>query len=106
MTTENVDEETPLLQENTGKTQPTPLPWFQFSMVLILQLAEPLTSQVIYPFAPQVCAIECVLVVIRLTYFQLIRDLGITNGNENQVGYYVGLMVRRAALSGAASSLT
>ena len=28
------------------------------------------------------------------TSFQLIRDLGITNGNESQVGYYVGLMVR------------
>lgn len=24
---------------------------------------------------------------------QLIRDLGITNGNESQVGYYVGLLV-------------
>ena len=27
-------------------------------------------------------------------YPQLIRDLGITNGKESQVGYYVGLMVR------------
>jgi MFS family permease len=26
--------------------------------------------------------------------FQLIRDVGITHGNESQVGYYVGLMVR------------
>ncbi|KIM36663.1 hypothetical protein M413DRAFT_286448 [Hebeloma cylindrosporum] len=42
---------------------------------MFLQLAEPLTSNVIYPFAPQ-----------------LIRDLGITNGNESQVGYYVGLL--------------
>ncbi|KAF9525662.1 major facilitator superfamily multidrug-resistance, DHA1 sub-family [Crepidotus variabilis] len=66
------DEETPLLQ---GKKKPTPLPWFQFSIVLFLQLAEPLTSQVIYPFTPQ-----------------LIRDIGITNGNESQVGYYVGIM--------------
>ena len=53
--TTTVDEETPLLQENNGKTLPTPLPWFQFSIILFLQLAEPLTSQVIYPFAPQVC---------------------------------------------------
>lgn len=53
-----IDEETPLLQENTGKKQPTPLPWFQFSIVLFLQLAEPLTSHVIYPFTPQVCVIE------------------------------------------------
>ena len=48
---EIADEETPLLQGNT----PTPLPWSQFSLVLVLQLAEPLTSNVIYPFAPQVC---------------------------------------------------
>jgi len=59
-----MDEETPLLQENNAKKRPTPLPWFQFSIVLFLQLAEPLTSQVIYPFAPQVCAIERVLAVI------------------------------------------
>ncbi|KAF8896544.1 member of major facilitator superfamily multidrug-resistance, DHA1 sub-family, partial [Infundibulicybe gibba] len=62
-----VDEETPLLHSQYVKE--TPLPWFQLSIVLVLQLAEPLTSQVIYPFAP--------------------RDLGI---NEGQVGYYVGLM--------------
>ncbi|CAA7266816.1 unnamed protein product [Cyclocybe aegerita] len=70
---ETSNEETPLLAR--GKKRPTPLPWFQFSIVLFLQLAEPLTSQVIYPFAPQ-----------------LIRDLGITGGKESQVGYYVGLM--------------
>ncbi|KAJ6488137.1 member of major facilitator superfamily multidrug-resistance, DHA1 sub-family [Mycena vitilis] len=53
----------------------TPLPQFQFFIVLFLQLAEPLTSQVIYPFAPQ-----------------LIRDVGITHGDETKVGYYVGTM--------------
>ncbi|KAF9523453.1 major facilitator superfamily domain-containing protein [Crepidotus variabilis] len=53
----------------------SPLPWPQFSIVLFLLLADPLTSQIISPFAPQ-----------------LIRDIGITNGNENQVGYYVGIM--------------
>jgi len=71
---EITDEETPLLQRH-GKKSSTPLPWFQFSLVLVLQLAEPLTSNVIYPFAPQ-----------------LIRDIGITHGNESQVGYYVGIM--------------
>ena len=30
----------------------TPLPWQQLSIVLFLQLAEPLTSQVIYPVGP------------------------------------------------------
>ncbi|KAG7089939.1 hypothetical protein E1B28_011568 [Marasmius oreades] len=70
-TTRQSDEETPLLQ----KIERTPIPWFQFSIVLFLQLAEPLTSQVIYPFTPQ-----------------LIRDIGITHGDETKVGYYVGLL--------------
>ncbi|KAJ7911450.1 member of major facilitator superfamily multidrug-resistance, DHA1 sub-family [Mycena leptocephala] len=52
----------------------TPLPVFQLCIVLFLQLAEPLTSQVIYPFAPQ-----------------LMRDIGITNGDETKVGYYQSL---------------
>lgn len=47
------DEESPLLPRKTR----TPIPWFQFSIVMILQLAEPLTSQVISPFIPQVCTI-------------------------------------------------
>ena len=46
------DEETPLL----ANRKKTPLPWGQVSIILFLQLAEPLTSQVIYPFAPQVSA--------------------------------------------------
>lgn len=54
MTATTLDEETPLLPEQQKKKQPTPLPWAQFSILLILQLAEPLTSQVIYPFLPQV----------------------------------------------------
>jgi hypothetical protein len=52
--TSHVDEETPLLRSEQDKKSPTPLPWFQFSIVLFLQLAEPLTSQVIYPFTPEV----------------------------------------------------
>ena len=57
-----IDEETPLLRGEDGnvkKKQVTPLPWFQFSLVLLLQLAEPLTSQVISPFMPQVRNVEC-----------------------------------------------
>ncbi|KAG6896033.1 hypothetical protein C0992_010755 [Termitomyces sp. T32_za158] len=73
MARQQADEETPLLQQQPKKR--TPIPWGQFTIVLFLQLTEPLTSQVIYPFAPQ-----------------LIRDIGITNGDETQVGYYVGLM--------------
>ncbi|EKM57753.1 uncharacterized protein PHACADRAFT_158787 [Phanerochaete carnosa HHB-10118-sp] len=74
MTATTVDEETPLLPEQQKK-KPTPLPWAQFSILLILQLAEPLTSQVIYPFLPQ-----------------LVRDVGVTHGDETRVGYYVGVM--------------
>jgi hypothetical protein len=51
-----LDEETPLLTEvqqpNLAKgkksAHATPLPRAQFSIILFLQLAEPLTSQVIY----------------------------------------------------------
>jgi hypothetical protein len=56
MTATTIDEETPLLLEQQNKKRQTPLPWAQFSILLVLQLAEPLTSQVIYPFLPQVSA--------------------------------------------------
>jgi hypothetical protein len=35
---------------------------------LFLQLAEPLTSNVIYPFAPQVCVINCALSVYPILF--------------------------------------
>ena len=60
-----VDEETPLLAEN-GKKQKTPLPWSQFTIVWFLQLVEPLTSNVIYPFTPQVCSLLCSKKLINL----------------------------------------
>ncbi|KAI0711906.1 MFS general substrate transporter [Cerioporus squamosus] len=72
------DEETPLLRSDSHgqpKRKHAPIPWAQFSILLVLQLAEPLTSQVIYPFAPE-----------------LIRNIGITHGDETRVGYYVGVM--------------
>ena len=54
---QRLDEETPLLrsQGNGGaKILKTPLPWRQLSMLLVLQIAEPLAACVIFPFAPQV----------------------------------------------------
>ncbi|KAF8886047.1 major facilitator superfamily domain-containing protein [Gymnopilus junonius] len=69
-----IDEETHLLADN-GKQKITPLPWFQICIIIFLQLAEPLTGNVVSPFAPQ-----------------LIRDLNVTHGNESHVGYYVGLL--------------
>ncbi|KAJ7149118.1 major facilitator superfamily multidrug-resistance, DHA1 sub-family, partial [Mycena filopes] len=53
----------------------TPLPQPQFFILIFLQVAEPFTSQVVYPFAPQ-----------------LVRDVGITKGDEAKVGYYVGII--------------
>ncbi|KDR79075.1 hypothetical protein GALMADRAFT_64308, partial [Galerina marginata CBS 339.88] len=82
-----VDEEAESLLTYRTK-QPTPLPWFQFSLVLFLQLAEPLTANVISPFAPE-----------------LIRDLGITHGNESQVGYYVGVLTSLFFLTEACTVL-
>ncbi|KDQ59075.1 hypothetical protein JAAARDRAFT_192627 [Jaapia argillacea MUCL 33604] len=75
MSSSHIDEESPLLAPEQRKKKRTPLPWAQFSIVLFLQLAEPLTGQVISPFAPD-----------------LIRNVGITHGDETKVGYYVGLM--------------
>ncbi|KAI6010769.1 major facilitator superfamily domain-containing protein [Pisolithus orientalis] len=78
---QEVDEETPLIptpngvQDGSPKAARTPLPWRQFSILLLLQLSEPLTSQVIAPFLPQ-----------------LIRDIGITHGDDSSLGYYVGLV--------------
>lgn len=70
------DEETPLLSSETvTKNLVTPVPWAQLWVLLVLQLAEPLTSQVIYPFAPE-----------------FVRNVGITHGDESRVGYYVGLL--------------
>ncbi|KAH7913984.1 major facilitator superfamily domain-containing protein [Hygrophoropsis aurantiaca] len=51
------------------------LPWKQLSIIFFLQISEPLTSQLILPFAPQ-----------------MIMDIGVTGGDEARVGYYVGLL--------------
>lgn len=64
-------EGTPLL----AKTQPTPLPWFQLSILLWVQLAEPMASQVIYPFVNK-----------------QVSELPITGGDPEKVGYYAGLI--------------
>ncbi|KAL5493072.1 hypothetical protein ACEPAI_4521 [Sanghuangporus weigelae] len=80
------DEETPLLHNSVQeddelpvrereRVKETPIPWGQFSITLVLQLAEPMSSQVIYPFLPQ-----------------LIRETGVTKGDDKKVAYYVGIM--------------
>ena len=55
----------------------TPLPKLQLFFLLYLQLAEPITSTVIYPFVNQ-----------------LVRQTGVTGGDERKTGYFAGLIVR------------
>ena len=69
------------LQENErqigGKNNRTPLPWVQLSIVYLIQVAEPVTAAVIYPFINQ-----------------LVLDTGITGGDERKMGYFAGIIVR------------
>lgn len=96
MITRQDDEETPLLQQPEQRmARPSPLPWDQFWIVLFLQFSDSLVPQTLAPFTPQVSIFplpglesdhnrHCV---------KLIRDIGVTNGNESQVGHYVGILV-------------
>ncbi|KIM71098.1 hypothetical protein PILCRDRAFT_17383 [Piloderma croceum F 1598] len=68
------DEQTALLTRTVEK--PTPLPRLQISIVLLLLLAEPITSQCIIPFINQ-----------------LISELDVTGGDERKVGFFSGLIV-------------
>ena len=83
-----VSERTPLVEEEESVaydsqgpveqtvTKPTPLPKLQLFSVLYIQFCEPITASVIYPFI-----------------VQLVRDTGITGGNEAKTGYYAGFIV-------------
>jgi hypothetical protein len=54
----------------------TPLPKLQLFLVIALQFAEPVTGTVIYPFINQ-----------------LVRETGVTGGDERRTGYYAGVIV-------------
>ncbi|KAG2359965.1 MFS multidrug-resistance DHA1 sub-family [Suillus spraguei] len=69
------DEETPLLQQPELLVAKTPLPWDQLWIILVLQFSDFLILETLGPFTPQ-----------------LIRDIGVTRGDETQVGYYVGML--------------
>ncbi|KAG1725313.1 major facilitator superfamily domain-containing protein [Suillus lakei] len=70
------EEETPLLQRPEQPISRTsPLPWDQFWIILFLQFSDSLVLQTLAPFTPQ-----------------LIRDIGVTHGDESQVGHYVGIL--------------
>ncbi|KAG2146246.1 major facilitator superfamily domain-containing protein [Suillus clintonianus] len=70
-----VEETRPLLQRSERSMTRTPLPWDQFWIILFLQLSDPLAIQTLAPFIPE-----------------LIRDIGVTHGDESQVGHYVGIL--------------
>ncbi|KAF8490099.1 MFS general substrate transporter [Russula emetica] len=71
-----LDEETPLLQNANAPQKPTPLPITQISILLLLLLAEPITSLSINPYINQ-----------------LVSELSIVGGDERKVGYYAGVLV-------------
>ncbi|PIL33665.1 hypothetical protein GSI_04288 [Ganoderma sinense ZZ0214-1] len=76
--TSTEDERRPLLPEGgeaAKPKKPTPLPKLQIAILMLLHLAEPMTSHVIFPFINQ-----------------LISELDITGGDEKKVGYYAGLI--------------
>lgn len=54
----------------------TPLPKLQIFLTLLIQLSEPITAMVIYPFITKA-----------------VRRTGITEGNEKKTGYYAGVLV-------------
>ena len=99
------DEETPLLRTNSHghhQRKHTPIPWAQFSILLVLRLADTLAGMVIYPFAPEVRSTTTFRTpVAYLSFVQLVRNIGITHGDETRVGYYVGLMVSQILLLAA-----
>ncbi|KAG1858618.1 MFS multidrug-resistance DHA1 sub-family [Suillus tomentosus] len=69
------DEETPLLQRPEHPTAKTPLPWDQIWILLLLEMPEIVSARTLAPFIPQ-----------------LIRDIGVTHGDETQVGHYAGIL--------------
>ncbi|KAI0246217.1 major facilitator superfamily domain-containing protein [Lactifluus subvellereus] len=71
-----VDEETPLLHSGHAPQRKTPLPTTQILVLLLLQLAEPITSLSINPYINQ-----------------LVSELPVVGGDERKVGYYAGILV-------------
>jgi hypothetical protein len=76
------DDESCTSIDSTIDCAPTPLPKLQLFIIIFIQISEPVTSTVIYPFVNE-----------------LIRSLGVTNGDEKRTGYYVGIVVSRSSPS-------
>ncbi|KAG2100403.1 uncharacterized protein F5147DRAFT_776963 [Suillus discolor] len=69
------NETTPLVSAKSSKKPKTPLPKLQIGILMSLLLAEPIASTSIFPYINQ-----------------LIRELGITGGDDAAVGYYAGII--------------
>ncbi|KAF9818790.1 hypothetical protein IEO21_02570 [Rhodonia placenta] len=63
------------LEQGSDSLKETPLPKLQLFLLLYLQLAEPVTSTVVYPFVNQ-----------------LVRQTGVTGGDDEKTGYFAGLI--------------
>ncbi|KAG8734023.1 hypothetical protein FRC10_011997 [Ceratobasidium sp. 414] len=61
--------------EGAASARVTPLPVKQISILLLMQLAEPVASTVIYPFIAE-----------------LVNETGVTGGDTSKIGYYAGLI--------------
>jgi hypothetical protein len=57
-------------------TKRTPLPKLQLFILYLIQFSEPVTATVIYPFVNQ-----------------LVRETGVTRGDERKTGYFAGIIV-------------
>lgn len=55
---------------------PSPVPRLQILAITLIQVSEPITATVIYPFINQ-----------------FVRNTGITQGDERKTGYYAGMIV-------------
>lgn len=87
------DDHAPLLSPTTGSDRnepkkPTPLPIVQICVVLLSCLIEPIASQCIYPFINEVCSLPFSSLLSHSTLHQLVREIGITGGDETKVGQY------------------
>ncbi|KAJ3851626.1 major facilitator superfamily domain-containing protein [Lentinula lateritia] len=60
---------------NTTAQLRTPLPKLQLLLLLLIQITEPITAEVIYPFI-----------------IGAVRNTGITHGDEKKTGYYAGVI--------------
>lgn len=62
--------------DNPRQRTVTPLPKIQVFIVILMQLTEPISATVIFPFINQ-----------------LVLSTGVTNGDEKKSGYYAGIIV-------------